>query len=55
MTVIDDDNSPPEPCAREDCCRPFSCVCPEGDLCHLDRLDAIAPKVRPELEMPDRG
>lgn len=55
MTVIDDDSSPPEPCAKEGCARPFSCVCPADEDCHVARLDVIAPKVRTELEMPGRG
>lgn len=55
MAIEDTDSFPPQPCAREDCPRPFSCVCADEDACHVERMDAIAPKVRPDLEMPDRG
>lgn len=56
MTVIDDDTSPPVACAKEGCCRPFSCCCAEDEEgCHVDRMPAIAPKPRSELEMPERG
>lgn len=53
--MIDDDTSPPVACTREDCCRPFSCVCPADEPCHMERLDMIAPRKRPELENPPRG
>lgn len=53
MAVID--TYPPVPCAKEGCKRPFSCICAAEDTCHVDRMDAIAPKSRDELEMPERG
>lgn len=53
--VIEDVSTPPVPCAKEGCVRPFSCVCPEDEACHIARLEAVAPKARTELEMPPRG